>query len=118
VPAVAVRHPLHMLTGAEPLPALPSVKSLPGLRPVGLFRPSLAGLKALRAADVVIAADITDPQRCWMCKGFDVAGDTMPDGEPVVIVVVDLDMDTTELAWLIAAANELITPAPSRPMRN
>ena len=52
------------------------------------------------------------------CKGFDVAGDTMPDGEPVVIVVVDLDMDTTELAWLIAAANELITPAPSRPMRN
>ena len=46
-----------------------------------------------------------------MCKGFDVTGSTMPDGEPVRIVVVDLDMDTAELPWLIAAANDLIAPS-------
>jgi len=84
------------------------VDTLPDLRPAVLFRPSLLGLKVLRAADVVLANDISDPERCWVCKGFDVpAGGTMPDGEPVMIVVVELDMDTTELPWLIAAANDL-----------
>ena len=102
---VLARHTVHALMGADPM--------VPAEAGSLVYFPSPAGARALAAANVVVAEDVTDPTRTVAFRG--VAADPLPGGIPLGLVV-ELDFDSDELPWLVAVLRWLNRELnPTRP---